>query len=114
MIRIQNPSSTEKDWNSVPGIGNPRRRIRNPILSLIPSHEASYSIEKSTQGVANYQEIVLSEFYCKFIFPNAAEQYPNVELSRFKATVESRIILIAEQDHNKKYKRRGSTSLVCF
>jgi len=30
-IGIQNPSSTHKDWNPVPGI-----RIRNPRLSWIP------------------------------------------------------------------------------
>ena len=34
-IRIQNPSSTEKDWNPVPGIGNPRGGIQNPRLSWI-------------------------------------------------------------------------------
>ena len=34
-IRIQNPSSTEKDWNPVPGIGNPRRGVQNPSLSWI-------------------------------------------------------------------------------
>ena len=33
MIGIQNPSSTDKDWNPVPGIQNPRRGIQNPILS---------------------------------------------------------------------------------
>ena len=30
---IQNRGSTYKDWNPVPGIRNPRRRIRNPRLS---------------------------------------------------------------------------------
>ena len=35
-IRIQNPGSTEKDWNPVPGIGNPRRGVQNPSLSWIP------------------------------------------------------------------------------
>ena len=29
-IAIQNPSSTDKDWNSVPRIHNPRRGIQNP------------------------------------------------------------------------------------
>ena len=32
MIGIQNPSSTEKDWNPVPGIRNPRCGIQNPRL----------------------------------------------------------------------------------
>ena len=32
-IRIQNPTSTDKNWNPVPGIQNPRRAIQNPRLS---------------------------------------------------------------------------------
>ena len=32
-IGIQNPSSTDKDWNPVPGIRNPYRGIQNPRLS---------------------------------------------------------------------------------
>ena len=35
-IGIQNPRSTGKDWNPVPGIRNPRRGIQNPKLSGIP------------------------------------------------------------------------------
>ena len=35
-IGIQNPSSTDKDWNPVTGIRNPRRGIQNPRLSWIP------------------------------------------------------------------------------
>ena len=35
-IRIQNPSSTDKNWNPVRGIRNPRRAIQNPRLSWIP------------------------------------------------------------------------------
>ena len=35
-IEIQNPTSTDKDWNPVPGIRNPRRGIQNPRLSWIP------------------------------------------------------------------------------
>ena len=31
--RIQNPSSTDKDWNQAPGIRNPRRGIPNSGLS---------------------------------------------------------------------------------
>jgi len=30
---IQNPSSTDKGWDPVPGIRNPRRDIQNPRLS---------------------------------------------------------------------------------
>ena len=40
-IGIQNPSSTDKDWNPVPGIWNPQRGIQNPSLSWIPSHEVN-------------------------------------------------------------------------
>ena len=37
-IAVQNPSSTDKDWNPVPRIWNPRRGIQNPRLSLIDLH----------------------------------------------------------------------------
>ena len=40
-IGIQNPSSTDKDWNPVPGIWNPQRGIQNPSLSWIPLHRAN-------------------------------------------------------------------------
>ena len=39
MIGIQNPSSTDKNWNPVPGIRN-RRGIQNPTQSWIPLHGA--------------------------------------------------------------------------
>ena len=39
-IGIQNPSSTDKYWNPVPGIRNTKREIQNPRLSWIPLHEA--------------------------------------------------------------------------
>ena len=35
-IGIQNPSSTDKYWNLVPGIQNPQRGVQNPRLSWIP------------------------------------------------------------------------------
>ena len=41
--RIQNPSSTDKDCNPVPGIWNSRPRNQNPRLSSIPLHEAIIS-----------------------------------------------------------------------
>ena len=40
-IGIQNPSSTEKDWNSVPAIGHPRRGIQNPRM-LVPMNVGSH------------------------------------------------------------------------
>ena len=39
-IWIQNPSSTDTDWNPVPGIRNPLRGIQNPRLSSITLHRA--------------------------------------------------------------------------
>ena len=37
-IGIQIPSSTDRDWNPVPEIRNPRCGIQNPRLSWIPLH----------------------------------------------------------------------------
>ena len=37
---IRDQSSTDKDWNPVPGIRNPRRGIQNPKLSGIPLYGA--------------------------------------------------------------------------
>ena len=42
-IGIQNPSSTDKDWNPVPGIRNPRLGVQNPRLSWISLHGAKRS-----------------------------------------------------------------------
>ena len=39
-IGVQNPISTDKDWNPVPGIWNPRYGIQNPSLSWIRLHVA--------------------------------------------------------------------------
>ena len=36
-------SSTDKDWNAVPGIRNPRRGIQNPRLTWIPLYGATDS-----------------------------------------------------------------------
>ena len=38
MIGIQNPNFTDKDWNPVPGIRNPRLRIQNQRLSCQVEH----------------------------------------------------------------------------
>ena len=38
-IGIQNPSSTDNDWNPVSRIRNPRFGIQNPRLSWILLHE---------------------------------------------------------------------------
>ena len=42
-IGIQNPSSTDKDWNPVPGIWNSRPRNQNPRLSSVPLHKTIIS-----------------------------------------------------------------------
>ena len=45
-IGIQNPSSTDEDWNQLSGIRNPRRGIQNPRLSWIPLiHGARYKLK---------------------------------------------------------------------
>ena len=36
MTGIRNQSSTDKDWNPIPGIWNPQRGVQNPRLSWIP------------------------------------------------------------------------------
>ena len=47
-IGIQNPISTDKDWNPVPLFRNLRHGIQNPRLSWIPLHGASRSNEHET------------------------------------------------------------------
>ena len=39
-IGIENPSTTDKDWNQVAGIRNPRHGIQNLRLSWLPLHGA--------------------------------------------------------------------------
>ena len=51
-IGIRKPSSTDKDWNPVPGIRNPPRGIQNPRLSWIRLHGArtsSYCFKRFAQ-----------------------------------------------------------------
>ena len=47
MIGIQNPSSTDKDWNPVPGIRNPQHGIQRP--SQIPLHGAKHCTSTRTE-----------------------------------------------------------------
>ena len=49
MIGIQNPSSTDKDWNPVPGIRNPQRGIQNSRLSRIPLNGAKHCTSTRTE-----------------------------------------------------------------
>ena len=50
-IGIQNPSSTNKDWNPVPGIQNTPRGIQNPIWGEI---YRGTSIERTVKGLTKY------------------------------------------------------------
>ena len=63
-IGIQNPSSTDKDWNQVAGIRNPRRDIiQKPRLSWIP---LSYEFTKvKTSDFCVSESIVIGKVYCK-------------------------------------------------
>ena len=49
-IEIQKPTSTDKDWNPVPGIRNPRRGIQNPRLSWISLHGAKQTFVHLCSG----------------------------------------------------------------
>ena len=58
---IRDQSSTDKDWNPVPGIRNPLRRIQNPRLSRIHLHRASFQKTIYTERLQDliwaYQDI---------------------------------------------------------
>ena len=60
---IQNPSSTDKHWNAVPGIRNPQRGIHNPRLCWIPLHEATGRDPTVVQRVGNSLEHFPREFF---------------------------------------------------
>ena len=47
---IQNPSSTDKDWNQVAGIRNPRHGIQITRLSWIPLHREETSTAEKISG----------------------------------------------------------------
>ena len=48
-IGIQNPDSSDKDWNQVPGIQNPQPGIQNPKLSWIVLHGQFFKLNPSFQ-----------------------------------------------------------------
>ena len=54
-IGIQNPRSTDKKWNPVPGIRNPGRGIQNPTLFYISAqvHQTTVFCTFSVLGEAN-------------------------------------------------------------
>ena len=64
-IGIQNPSSTDKDFNPVPGIWNPRLGIHNPRLSWIPFYGAFEGIE--TKKLFNQYSYMVIIFFA-FVF----------------------------------------------
>ena len=51
MIGTQNPSSSDKDWNLVPGIWNPQCEIQNPRLSWIPLRRAILYSLRALQSI---------------------------------------------------------------
>ena len=53
-IGTQNLNSSDKDWNPVTGIRNPRRGIQNPRLSWIPLHGAKRGRHSSSRKVYYY------------------------------------------------------------
>ena len=55
---IRNPSSTDKDWNPVPAIWNPQRRIQYPRLCWILLHGARSGIQV---GAGLYGETTLTD-----------------------------------------------------
>ena len=55
---IQNQSSTDKDWNPVPGIRNPRRGIQNPRLPCIHLHRESSPETIYTECLLEDQDLI--------------------------------------------------------
>ena len=55
---IRNQSSTDKDWNPVPGIRNPWRRIQSPRLSCINLHQASSQKTIYTECLLEDQDLI--------------------------------------------------------
>ena len=62
-IRKQNPSSSDKDSNPVPGIRNPRRGIQSPKLSWISLHGGSSFVNTSSRGIYLFENM-----QCHYIF----------------------------------------------
>lgn len=69
-IEIQNPSYTDKDWNTVPAIQNPLRGIHNPELSCIPLHGANgwtnLKLTKIALGV--FENLLVQQFFKVHLF----------------------------------------------
>ena len=62
-IRIQNPSSSDKDWNPVPRIRNPRRGFASPQLSWISLHGGSSFVNTSSHYIYLFENM-----QCHYIF----------------------------------------------
>ena len=62
-IRIQNPSSSDKDWNPVPRIRNPRRGFASPQLSWISLHGGSSFVNTISHDIYLFENM-----QCHYIF----------------------------------------------
>ena len=58
MFGIRNQSSTDKDWNPVPGIRNPQRGFQNPRLSCIHLHRESSPETIYTESLLEDQDLI--------------------------------------------------------
>ena len=68
-IGIQNSSSTDKNWNRVPGIQNPQRGVQNPRLSRLVRVKSFANEEKCKQWRQqrfDYREIRVCHCRSKF------------------------------------------------
>ena len=61
-IRIQNPSSTDKEWNLLPGIRNPRCGIQNSVPHFLAWGEIQ--VVGETSGLAKPVIFLLLSLYC--------------------------------------------------
>ena len=72
-IGIQNRSSSDKDWNPVPGIRNPRRGFQNPRLSWIPSL-------RRRRNLTPVSYVCKAALKSLFWAPNGLNELPEVRL----------------------------------
>ena len=66
-IGIRNPSSTDKEWNPMPGIQNPRRGIQSPRLAWIPLPRGDsqvYKLNIPNRNSISYYVEKINVFYC--------------------------------------------------
>ena len=103
-IGIQNLSSTDKDWNPVPGIRNPRSGIQNPRLSwilLVRRFEARVSSKDCATVLATKEVKRCNKYivYDRFWIPDTLWLHCRSWCAR-KTTISKRRVR-NEQQHNK-------------